>query len=653
MKGPVDWSLKRKLTMACMLTSILGLVMAALAFYAYELYSLRGRLAQNYVSLAEAVQPITATALTFDDDAYAGEILGRLGDDPDTLAACIYDENGEVFASFARAGSEPQTVLPPGEAKGCRFAGNTLSVFQPIELDNEKIGTLFLHVRLSDIQEQALRYAGLVGGILVVSLCAAFALSSWLVRFVSAPIIELVSTTRRVSEEKDFALRAQKASNDELGQLVDSFNEMLAEIQQRDMHLRREIGERRHAEGRFRGLVESTNDWIWETDAHARYTYSGPKVRDLLGYDPEEILGRSPFDLMSPEEADRVRREFEARTEGHRPFAGLENTNLHRDGHAVIMETSGTPIFDEKKQFCGYRGIDRDVTERKHGEIQLRQAQKLESIGQLAAGIAHEINTPTQYVGDNTRFLQESFAGLVELLERSRQLAAAVQEGRVEHESLAQFAAAVEKADIEYLAEEVPQAIAQSLEGIDRVAKIVRAMKEFSHPGGQEKTATDINRAIENTVTVSRNEWKYVSDMVTDLDPSLPMVPCLPAELNQTILNLIVNAAQAIADVVGDGPDEKGKITVSTRRDGDWVDIRVSDTGTGIPEGIRDRLFDPFFTTKEVGKGTGQGLGVARSAIVDKHGGTITFETKEGEGTTFIVRLPLLEGTEGGGRREQ
>jgi len=169
----------------------------------------------------------------------------------------------------------------------------------------------------------------------------------------------------------------------------------------------------------------------------------------------------------------------------------------------------------------------------------------------------------------------------------------------------------VEQADVDYLAEDVPKAIEQSLEGVSRVATIVRSMKEFSHPGGAEKQAVDLNRALENTLTVSRNEWKYVADAVTEFDPALPLVNCLPGESNQVFLNLIINAAHAIAEKPPDDSAEKGTITVTTRQDGDWVEIRVQDTGTGIPENVRSRVFDPFFTTKEVGRGTGQGLAIA------------------------------------------
>jgi signal transduction histidine kinase len=207
-------------------------------------------------------------------------------------------------------------------------------------------------------------------------------------------------------------------------------------------------------------------------------------------------------------------------------------------------------------------------------------------------------------------------------------------------EAIERVAAAAERADLGYLLEEIPKAIDQALEGISRVSKIVGAMREFSHPGTKEKVLLNLNQAIENTIVVSRNEWKYVAELETDLDPSLPPVFCLPGEFNQVILNLIVNAAHAIGDVASKGGPEKGIIRVQTRSCPEWAEIRIEDTGTGIPESARSRVFDPFFTTKEIGKGTGQGLAIARSVIVDRHGGSIGFETEEGKGTTFIVRLP-------------
>lgn len=281
----------------------------------------------------------------------------------------------------------------------------------------------------------------------------------------------------------------------------------------------------------------------------------------------------------------------------------------------------------------------RDITERRALESQLRHAQKLEGIGQLAAGIAHEINTPTQFVSDNLTFLRDSWKSIHELLERYRS-AARDAAGTLPAQVVADLEEAERSCDLEFIAAEAPRAIDQSLDGARRVAQIVRAMKEFSHPDSAEKTASDLNRAIESTITVARSEWKYVADIATDFDETLPLVVCYPGDINQVILNLVVNAAHAIHDKFKN--DEKGQIKVSTRTRGEFAEIAIGDNGTGVPENIRNRIFDPFFTTKDVGKGTGQGLAFAHSVIVKKHGGKIWFETEPGRGTTFFINLPVV-----------
>lgn len=284
-----------------------------------------------------------------------------------------------------------------------------------------------------------------------------------------------------------------------------------------------------------------------------------------------------------------------------------------------------------------------DITERLLLEHDLAQAQKLESIGQLAAGIAHEINTPIQFVGDNIRFLSDSFTDLLAVLDRHRELLMSAKSGNCSPDLIEACEAETQRADLDYVTEEIPQAIAQTAEGVERVTKIVRAMKDFAHPGSDERAPVNLNAAIESTVTVSRNEWKYIADLQTDLAPDLPPVPCLLSQFNQAILNMIVNAAHAIADTVK-VTGQKGLITIASRRDGDDAEIRITDTGTGIPEEIRPKIFDPFFTTKEVGKGTGQGLAISRSIVADKHGGAIAVESEVGKGTIFIVRLPAKSG---------
>ena len=399
----------------------------------------------------------------------------------------------------------------------------------------------------------------------------------------------------------------------------------------------------RASEYRFRCLVDALPDGVMIYNAEGQISFCNAQAVELLGYAPHELLAST----------------VEAVFRGAPPADARGETNLlHRgqdSSEYSVYRKSGEPlpvsVFREKLEIEGEQVelcIFHNLTERKRMErerqefeVQLRQAQKLESIGQLAAGIAHEINTPTQYIGDNTRFLKDAFTGVTKILSLYQNLAAAAAVGPVPPEQLREVQAVAEELDVPYLLQEIPTALDQSLEGIERVTKIVRAMKDFSHPNSAEKSHIDINNAIESTLMVARNEWKYIANLETDLDKQLPPVPCLPGEFNQVILNLIVNAAHAISDVVAGQADSKGTIRVSTARSGESVEVRISDSGTGIPEQVQARIFEPFFTTKEVGKGTGQGLAIARSVIVDKHGGTITFETSQGKGTTFIIRLPL------------
>jgi signal transduction histidine kinase len=275
-------------------------------------------------------------------------------------------------------------------------------------------------------------------------------------------------------------------------------------------------------------------------------------------------------------------------------------------------------------------------------QTELLNAQKLEAIGGLAAGIAHEINTPIQYVSDNTRFVEESLSGLLEVTSAATRLAEAVRDVS-EVAGLAEvYNDVAGQANIEFLSEEIPGAIEESLEGIDQVTSIVKALKSFAHPGSETREPTDLNEAITTTVAVARSEWKYVAEMdLNGLDPELPKVPVHSGPLKQVLLNMIVNAAQAIEQVATEGGD-KGTIAFATRVEGDYAAIEITDTGCGIPEEIQDRILEPFFTTKDVGKGSGQGLAIAQS-MIDKHSGALSIESNPGDGATFTIKLPLAQ----------
>jgi len=379
-------------------------------------------------------------------------------------------------------------------------------------------------------------------------------------------------------------------------------------------------------------------------DSNGQITRWNLTASTILGLDEKQVMGRRIEDCgvkwLVPDMKAEVGK-WLATESSYR----CDDVRCERDGKIRFLGLN-VRCIPATEEGSGPRFIitGADVTDRRALEEQLRQAQKMEAIGQLAAGVAHEINTPTQYVGDNTRFLKESWENIANFLQFCTRMREQIGKGAVSSEALQQFAQLCEKTDLDYLLKEIPQAIDQSLEGLQRVAKIVRSMKEFSHPGAEEKRATDLNRAIETTVTVARNEWKYCADLETDFDENLPLVPCLAGEFNQVMLNLVINAAHAIIAAEGENPEHKGKIVISTRHVDGTAQIAVSDSGTGIAEDIRSRIFDPFFTTKPLGKGSGQGLALAHSVIVNRHQGRIWFETEVGHGTTFFIRLPLAMG---------
>jgi PAS domain S-box-containing protein len=392
----------------------------------------------------------------------------------------------------------------------------------------------------------------------------------------------------------------------------------------------------RIAEAKSRGILAAVPDTMFQVSPEGVFVDFHASEVVESAYSAESILGKSIQDIFDAKASRRLLSAMAAaRAKGG--VQTVEYQAVGADGKTQDHEARVAPM-----QTVGFLIVTRNVTDRNRLLCQLTHAQKLESIGQLAAGIAHEINTPIQYVGDNTRFLRDSFSYLIPLIHAYDHLLEDAQAGRLTPEDLSRARAALQDADLPFLVEEIPGAIEQTLDGIDRVAAIVRAMKEFSHPGGDQQQLTDINHCIESTIVVARNEWKYVAEVVTDLDPDLPMISCLPGDFNQVILNMIVNASHAIADAQAGVEGGKGTITISTRRCDPWLEIRVTDTGAGIPESIRSRIFDPFFTTKEVGKGTGQGLAIAYTVVVDRHGGTLDFESQEGQGTSFIIRLPLL-----------
>lgn len=396
----------------------------------------------------------------------------------------------------------------------------------------------------------------------------------------------------------------------------------------------------RESEANFRDLFDKAPIAYHELNIEGRYTRVNQTELSMLGYTSDEMVGRFAWDFIESKNSHEYILETLKGVVGK----SVEQSWRLKDGSFLQLLVNGRPLHDGEENIIGTRFTLQDITEQKLLEEQLRQAQKLESIGQLAAGIAHEINTPTQFVGDNVRFLQDGFSDIMTLLNEYESLIESHKQGiPITDATIEKIKRAADKADIDYLKEEIPKAMGQALEGTGRITKIVLSMKDFAHPGAKEKQSVNLNKTIESTITVASNEWKYIAKLETDFDSTLQSVPCFASEFNQVILNMIVNAVHAISDVIGKDGNTKGLIKISTKKiEDEWAEIRISDTGAGIKEEHRSRIFDPFYTTKEVGKGTGQGLAIAHRVIAEKHGGTITFETEPGAGTTFIIRLPMM-----------
>jgi PAS domain S-box-containing protein len=362
-----------------------------------------------------------------------------------------------------------------------------------------------------------------------------------------------------------------------------------------------------------------------------RFLYVGPQAERLFGIAQREWLVPGFFEQrLSPEDRSATFEQYRLVVE----FGASHEAEFRvrrDDGNWAWLRCS-MRMF-ESSAGATLAGHFFDITVRRTLASDLAQFQRLEAVGRLAAGIAHEINTPVQFIGDNVAFAREGVRDVLDVLQHYRDAAAMLPASEV-----TRLAELEQAADLDFLQTHIVEALQSSSDGLATVATLVRSMKAFAHPDKHDKEPSDINEALRTTTVISTNEHKYIADVKTELE-DIPLVSCLISELNQVFLNIIVNAAHAIGEVVA-GSGERGTITIATRVDGAHVVIAISDTGGGIPEHVRGRIFDPFFTTKEVGKGTGQGLSIA-STIIQKHAGALTFETEMGKGTTFFVRVPI------------
>ncbi len=399
--------------------------------------------------------------------------------------------------------------------------------------------------------------------------------------------------------------------------------------------------------------LQNVGDGVITTNKDRRIILMNKKAEEITCFSHDEALNRDITEILLLYEKTGINsylnpiRKLLAET-GQDNLKG-ESFLITKQKNEILVNYNVSAIRDRDNEYAGFVIVFRDITKQKKIESQMMLSQKMESIGQLAAGISHEINTPMQYIGDNIVFLKESFEDIYCILDCMSKVMKSDEDISLFENCIFQLRKMREKVDLEYLRNEIPGAIDQSLTGVERVRNIVLAMKDFAHPGRKVKALNNINHGIEVTITISKNEWKYVADVETKLCPDLPLVFCSLDEINQVILNMIVNSAHSIKSKQEKGNNEKGKINIETAYDENDIIIHVYDDGEGIKEEIINKIFDPFFTTKEVGKGTGQGLAITHDIIVNKHGGNIAVDSTPGKGAHFIIRIPIINKQNGNG----
>jgi len=424
--------------------------------------------------------------------------------------------------------------------------------------------------------------------------------------------------------------------------IMDRFAEYAASLQLTNEAIGRDINDRtaelKRSREQQRLIADITRAISFELDlTDGRFTFVGPQAQAVLGFAESRWQEPGFLDVLLPRDREElVRRQLDDCLPG--AFETLCSVVTADDRVVELRWTVSCELVDGRRFL---RGLMVDVSESRRLVREMAMGQKLESVGRIAAGVAHEINTSVQFISDSVRFVRHALKDVPRAMADYRALAAGVLSGKDVADQARRASETDEAADVDYFLKNAPDALDRALDGISRVGSIVRSMTEFAHPDAHSQADVDINRAIRSTLNMARNEYKAVAEVVTDFG-DVPPVRCHAGDINQVVLNLLLNAAHAIGDVVK-GSGKRGRISVGTRAIADYVEISIADTGDGIPEAVRGRIFEPFVTTKEVGRGTGQGLALSRGLVVEKLKGSLHFETETGKGTTFYVRLPVSD----------
>jgi PAS domain S-box-containing protein len=627
MKSLRDLSIKRKLTLIIMLISSVALLLACASFISYDLITSRRAMVRDLQTQAEMIGLGSTAALSFNDQKYGQEILTALAAKPQIISACIYEDDNQPFAKYLR-GSETADFSPPEpQMDGSHFGNHSLVLFRRIVLNGETVGTVYLESDLEELRSRMKRYAVIVAIIMAGSLCVALLLSSKLQRVISEPIVHLAKTAKIVSTEKNYAVRAVSRSLDEMGVLIDGFNEMLAQIQARDEQLQHrneslqaEIGERqrieqalRESEKRLLDLFENSPDAIFVEDLDGYVLDVNPAACRLHSLVRGSLIGKHFLDLVPADKREEVANNFTKQTRSE--LEQVESLSWNADERAIPVEIRANRI-----NYVGRPALllhVRDITERKQAEVrqtrleaQLRQSQKMEAIGTLAGGIAHDFNN-----------ILAAIIGYCEL------------------------------AMIDLPESDPTQThLMQVMKGSNRAKELVRQILTFSRQEEHQRKPIQLQSVVDEALNLLRATLPSTIELRRAIDPQAPPILGDPTQIHQVMMNLGTNAWHAMHE--SGGTLEVNLTTfdvdadfVRTRPDlheGRYLRLMISDTGCGMDRATLERVFEPFFTTKAPGAGTGLGLAVVHG-VVKRHEGAISVYSEPGEGTTFNLYFPVHE----------
>jgi PAS domain S-box-containing protein len=630
-----DLSIKRKLTLIIMLVSGVASLLACGAFILYDQIAARHAMEMDLSTQAKMIATNSTAALTFNDQKDGQEILSALAAKPEIISAYIYATDHKPFAFYRRIDQKAELAPPQLQAEGSYFGKDNLVVFHRIGLDGEMIGTVYLESDLQELRSRLQRYIWIMTIIMAASMFVALLLSARLQRVISGPIVHLAQTAKVVSTEKNYALRAETRNRDELGVLIDGFNEMLGQIQKRDEELQQrnealqdEIAERhrieqelRESEKRLLDLFENSPDAIFVEDMNGNVVAANTAACQLHGLERENLIGKHFNELVPPEMREQVAENFKKQIKNEQQQ--VESFSWTADGRAVPIEL--------RVRHMNYRGQPvllfhaRDITERKQAEEtkaklerQLRQSQKMEAIGTLAGGIAHDFNN-----------ILAAIMGYSELA--LMDLEGNVAAGRLQ----------------------------EVLKASRRAKELVRQILTFSRQEEHERKPLKLQPIIEEALKLLRASLPSSIEIRQHTDPAIPSILGDATQIHQVMMNLGTNAWHAM--------NEQGGVleiiltTVAVDADfadahpglqpGPHIRLVVRDTGCGMERAELDRIFEPFFTTKAPGAGTGLGLAVVHG-VVKRHEGAISVYSEPGKGTTFNIYWPVHDGEAKSGPQE-